>query len=100
MTRKITLSVNNTPIDLDFFVAGYIDHVTSGIIASLKNASEIKDLELNIDSDGIVTINLNGTDIPLNFFSTEIIRSTITSMVTPLKGVTGTINTLELKIER
>ncbi len=98
MTRKITLSVNNTPIDLDFFVAGYIDHVTSGIIASLKNASEIKNLELNIDSDGIVTINLNGADLHLNFFSTEIIRGTITSMVVPLKGVTGTINTLELKI--
>ena len=100
MTRKITLSVNNTPIDLDYFVAGYLDHVTGGIIASLKGASEIKKLELNIDEDGIVTIDLNDADIPLNFFTTEIIRGTITSMVAPLKGVSGAINKLELKIER
>jgi hypothetical protein len=100
MTRKITLSVNDNPIDLDYFVAGYFDHVTGGIIASLKGASELKKLELNIDEDGIVTIDLNGTDIPLNFFTTEIIRSTVTGMVMPLKGVAGAIDKLELKIER
>jgi formate dehydrogenase assembly factor FdhD len=100
VTRKITLSVNNTPIDLDYFVAGYLDHVTGGIIASLKGASDIRKLELNIDEDGIVTIELNGADIPLNFFTTEIVRSTVTGMVIPLKGVAGAINKLELKIER
>lgn len=100
MTRKITLSVNNSPIDLDYFVAGYLDHVTGGIIASLKGVSEINKLELNIDEDGIVTINLNGADIPLNFFTTEIIRSTAIGMVAPLKGVAGTIDKLELKIVR
>jgi hypothetical protein len=100
VTRKITLSVNNTHIDLDYFAAGYLDHVIGGIIASLKGASEIKKLELNIDEDGIVTIDLNGTDIPLNFFTTEIIRGTVTGMVAPLKGVAGAIDKLELKIER
>jgi formate dehydrogenase assembly factor FdhD len=100
VTRKITLSVNNTPINLDYFVAGYLDHVTGGIITSLKDISEIKKLELNIDEDGIVTIDLNGADIPLNFFTTEIIRGTVTGMVAPLKGVSGAINKLELKIER
>jgi hypothetical protein len=100
VTRNISLSVNNTPIKLDYFVEGYLDHVTVGIIASLKGASEIKDLELNIDQDGIVTVNLNGADIPLNFFASEIIKSTVTGMVTPLKGVEGAIDKLQLKIER
>jgi formate dehydrogenase assembly factor FdhD len=100
VTRKITLSVNDTPINLDYFVAGYLDHVTGGIVTSLKGIGEIKKIELNIDEDEIVTIELNGADIPLNFFTTEIIRNTVTGMVTPLKGVTGPINKLELKIER
>jgi hypothetical protein len=100
VTRKISLSVNDTPISLDYFVSGYLDHVTGGIIASLKGTGEIKNLELDIDSDGIVTINLNGAEIPINFFTTEIIKSTVTGIVTPLKGVAGTIDKLELKIER
>jgi hypothetical protein len=100
MTRNISLSVNDTPIKLDEFVTGYIDQVTGGMMASLKGTTAIKALELNINEDGTVTINLNGADIPLNFFATEIIKSTLTGMVTPLKGVEGAINKLGLKIER
>jgi hypothetical protein len=100
VTRKISLSINDRPVQLDYFVAGYLDHVTAGIIASLKGVSEIKDLELNIDNDGIVTINLNGADIPLNFFASEIVKSTVSGMVAPLKGVEGVIHKLELKIGR
>jgi hypothetical protein len=100
VTRNITLSVNDTSIKLDYFTSGYVDHVTGGIIDSLKGTAAIKSLELEIDDDGIVAINLNGADIPLNFFATEIIKSTITGMVTPLKGVEGAIKKLKLKIER
>ena len=100
MTRNISLSVNDTPIKLDYFVAGYLDHVTGGIVSSLKGADAIKNLELNIDEDGNVTINLNGADIPLNFFATEIVKSTVEGIVAPLKGIDGAINKVELKIER
>jgi hypothetical protein len=100
VTRKISLSVNDMPIKLDYFVAGYLDHVTGGIISSLKGAGEIKNLELSIDNDGQVTINLNSGDIPLGYFATEIIKSTVAGMVTPLKGVVGVIEKLELKIDR
>jgi hypothetical protein len=100
VTRNISLSVNDRPIKLDYFVAGYLDHVTGGIISSLKGTGEIKNLVLNIDSDGIVTVNLNGADIPLNFFASEIVKSTVAGMVAPLKGVEGAIEKLELKIGR
>jgi hypothetical protein len=100
VTRNISLSVNDTPIKLDYFVAGYLDHVTGGIISSLKGSGEIKDLELNIDSDGIVTVNLNGADIPLNYFASEIVKSTVAGMLAPLKGVEGAIDKLKLKIGR
>jgi hypothetical protein len=100
VTREISLVVNNTPISLDYFIAGYIDHIVGGIVASLKDTGEINNLELNIDNDGIVVLNLNGVEVPLNFFSTEIIKSTLEGVLKPLKGVTGGVKTMELKIAR
>jgi hypothetical protein len=100
VTREISLSVNDTPVKLDYFVTGYIDHVVGGIVASLKDTGDIKTLELTIDSDGLVAMDLNGAEVPLSFFPSEIIKSTVEGMVTPLKGVTGGVSSLELKITR
>lgn len=100
MTRKITLSVNNTPIDLDYFVAGYLDRVVGGIIESLRDTGEISTLKLKIDNAGQVAINLNGSDVPLTPFPVEIIRSTVFGVVAPLKGVAASVENLELDIER
>lgn len=100
MTRKISLSVNNKPVKLDYFVEGYVDHIVGGIVASLKDTGEIKSLELTIDNQGQVKIDLNGADVPLSFFPVEIIRSTVTGMVATLKGVDKGIDRLELKISR
>ena len=100
MTSKIDLSVNDKPVKLDYFVAGYIDHVVGGIVASLKDTGEIKTLELTIDNEGQVKINLNGADVPLSYFPVEIIKNTITGMVVTLKGVDEGIDRLELKISR
>ena len=87
MTKKVSLTVNDVPIKLDFFVEGYVEHVTAGILASLKDTGEIKDLELDIDNEGQVKINLNGSEVPLSYFPIEIIRNTVFGMVSNLKGV-------------
>jgi hypothetical protein len=100
VTRKIDLSVNDKPIKLDYFVAGYVDHVVGGIIASLKDTGEIKTLELTIDNESQVKIILNGADVPLTYFPVEIIRNTITGMAATLKGVDKGVDRLELKISR
>jgi hypothetical protein len=68
MTRQISLYVNNFPVNLDYFVENYIDHVAGGIVASLKDTGEIESLELNIDNEGQVTMNLNNADVPLKYF--------------------------------
>jgi formate dehydrogenase assembly factor FdhD len=99
MTRKIDLTVNNTPVDLDYFVAGFLDHVTGGIVASLHDTSEVKRLKLTMNEKD-VRINLNGVDVPLNYFAAEIIRNTVLGMLAPLKGVEGAVNKMELNIER
>ena len=56
MTKKVELTVNDVPINLDYFVEGYVESVTAGILASLKDTGEIKDLELDIDNEGQVQI--------------------------------------------
>lgn len=100
MSRKLNLSVNDVPINLDHFVHKYIEHVVGGIVASLKDTGEIDSLELTIDNEGQVAINLNNTSVPLSYFPMEIIRGTILSMVSTLKGVDTEINRLEITISQ
>ena len=99
MIRRISLSVNDVPVELDYFVQEYIDHVVGGIVGSLKDTGEIESLELSIDNEGQVTINLNGSAIPLKYFPNEVIKSTILGMVSTLKGV-GEVDRLEITIDR
>ena len=87
MIRQVSLSVNDKPIEIDYFVQGFIDHTISGILAALEGTGEIKSLVLTIDGDK-VTINLNNALVPINPFVSKIIKSTITGMVSSLKGVT------------
>jgi hypothetical protein len=95
MAKKVTLSVNDVPIQLIPFVQDYITGVVRGIVASLKDTGEIGDLKLTLDNQGQVAINLNGVDVPLKYFPVEIIKSTILGMVVPLKGV-GEVYRLEI----
>jgi hypothetical protein len=98
MTKQISLSVNDVPIELDYFVHEYIEHVIGGILASLHDTGEIENLQLAIDNEGQVTINLNNADVPIKYFPNEIIRSTILGMMTPLKGVSE-VDRLQLDIK-
>ena len=98
MARTVNLLVNDVPIELDYFVHGYLDHVVGGIIGSLRDTGEIEELELDIDNEGQVTINLNNADVPIKYFPNEIIKSTIMGIITPLRGV-NEVNRLHLSIK-
>ena len=98
VSRQVSLSVNDTPIELDYFVQGFIDHTISGMLVSLKGTEEIKSLDVSIEGDK-VAINLNNDILPINPFVNEIIRSTIVGMVSPLKGVSE-INKAYIGIRR
>ena len=99
MTRQVSLSVNDVPINLECFIEEYLDHVIGGILGSLKDTEEIKSLALSINNEGQVTINLNDADVPIKYFPTEIIKSTILGMVSTLKGV-DEIDRLDITIKR
>ena len=99
MTRAVTLSVNGISISTDYFVAGFVDHTVSGMIEALEGTSPIQRLSLSVDGEK-VTIDLNGGNVvPVNYFAGKIIKSTLTGIFTPLKGVTLPINKVQLTIE-
>ena len=98
MTRQVSISVNDAPITLDYFVEGFIDHTTGGMIAALEGTGEIETLALSIEGDK-VTINLNNAEVRISFFVGKIIRNTITCRVSSLKGVSE-IHKVAISIRR
>ncbi len=88
-SKQVNLNVNDMPIEMDFFVQGFIDRVISGIISALKGTCRIKNLDFSIEEDTVI-INLNGSVVPTNTFVNKIIRSTVAGMVSELKGVSDT----------
>lgn len=98
MTRQVILQVNETPIPLDYFAEGFVDHTLSGIVAALKGTGEIVSLDVAIDGES-VSVTLNGADVPVNLFASKIIRNTLTGLVSSLKGV-GVAEKIAIAIRR
>lgn len=99
MTRQMSLTVNDNPIQLDYFVSAFIDHTAAGMIESLENTEAIRSLDLTIDAD-IVTVVLNNKPLEINKFVMKIMKSTVSGMVAPLKGVSQPVNKVALGITR
>lgn len=97
-SKQVNLSVNDAPIEIDYFVQGFIDHVLSGILTALRGTCRIKNLDFSIEKD-TVNINLNGSAVPINEFVNRIIRNTVVDMVTSLKGGRE-VNKLKIEVSR
>jgi hypothetical protein len=97
-STRVSLSVNNAPIALNDFIQGYIEHVTSSILASLRGTADIESVTIAIEGDQ-VSIVLNHAGVPLNPFVSRIIRSTMLGMVSALKGV-STIERMQVLLTK
>ena len=97
-SKQVNLYVNDTSIEIDYFVQGFIDHVISGMLSALRGTCRIKNLDLSIKGKA-VKIDLNGSTVPINDFVNKIIRNTVIGMVTSLKGVSE-IKNLKIEISR
>jgi hypothetical protein len=97
MTREISLTVNERPIALDYFVQGFVDHTVGGMLGALEGTGEIRNLELTVDGNQ-VTIDLNHAVIPTNPFVSTIIRNTVAGMMSSLEGVEAPIQRVRLRI--
>jgi hypothetical protein len=98
MTRHISLIVNDSPIEMDYFVQGFVDHTVYGMVSSLEGIKEIHDIEIKIDGSD-TKISINGNPVPLNDFVSTIVSSTMRGMVSTLKGVEKT-GRIQVTIER
>ena len=98
MTRHISLSVNDSPIDMDYFVQGFVDHTVYGMVSSLEGVKEINDIEIKINGSDVIIL-VNDNPLPLNDFAAVITGSTVRGMVSPLKGV-GKPEKIQIVIQR
>jgi hypothetical protein len=98
MTRRIALSVNDKPIELDYFVQSFIDHTTGGMVEALEGTGNIKTLDISIEA-GEARLTLNGAIVPMNAFVSKIVMNTVLGMISSLKGV-GDTSRLNISIER
>ena len=98
MTKQVSLSVNDVPIEIDYFVAGFIEHTIGGMLSALEGTGEIETMDMSIEADE-VTINLNNATVPINPFVSKIIKNTVFGMVSSLKGV-NEIDKMNLSITR
>ncbi|HKI48532.1 MAG TPA: hypothetical protein VKA69_04350 [Desulfobacteria bacterium] len=98
MTRKIKLSVNNSPVEIDYFMQGFIDHTACGMVSSLEGVVEIEDLEISVEGER-TAIHLNKTPLPINDFVSDLVRNTLIGMVSTLKGVSD-VDQLRLNVQR
>jgi hypothetical protein len=86
MTRQISLSVDDSPIEMDYFVQSFIDHTVFGMVASLERTHDIRHIEIRINGhDAAISVNNNA--VPVNEFVAGIVSSTVRGMVSSLKGV-------------
>ena len=97
MSRQVSLSVNNEPIRIEFFVGNLIDNVVGGIIATLEGVEEPKEVELVINQ-GTVSLSVNEAQVPTNEFVSKVTTSTLFALVSCLKGV-GQIEDLRIDIK-
>ena len=98
MAKEVHLSVNDSPIEIEYFVRDFIEQVVIGVLAGLRGTGPIENLELTIDNAKQVTIDLNNAQVPLSPFANTIVDSTIKGIVSTLRGVTS-INTLQITIK-
>lgn len=98
MTRRIELSVNDAPIEMDYFVQSFIDHTAGGIVEALEHTGQIRNLEIAIRGEDLHMI-LNDEPVPMNSFVTDLIRNTLVGMISSLKGV-DEIVTARISISR
>jgi hypothetical protein len=98
MTKRIRLSVNDNPIEMDYFVQRFVDHTVGGIVSSLEGVGDVRDIEMKINGND-VSVSVNAGDVPLNDFVAAIVCNTVRGMVSSLKGIEST-EKIQIGIQR
>ena len=95
-SKKVELSVNYIPINVEKFVQQFIEAVIIGILSALKDYRKANNIKLSIDGD-TVDITVDNNVIQIKPFVNTFVRNTVSGMISSLKGV-GQIDRLEINI--
>ncbi|MFW6147020.1 MAG: hypothetical protein ACOC6B_01345 [Thermodesulfobacteriota bacterium] len=98
MTRQISLSVDDSPIEMDYFVQSFIDHTVFGMVSSLEGVHDISEIDAQINGND-AAVSINNRPVPLNDFAAAILSSTVRGMVSSLKGV-GKAERIRIGVQR
>jgi hypothetical protein len=99
MATELNLAVNDIQIKTDYFVKEFTEHTAIGMMGGLRDTGEVTELNFSIQ-DGVVTIVINGRNIPVNEYATKILITTTEGMLKPMKGVTFPIKKVKLFIKK
>lgn len=85
-TRQITLKANDIPVEIDYFVWRYVDHIVGGIVPCLHSTGDIQTVDLPSSDENTILI-LNKDTVQMNSFVQQIVRNTVEGIVSSLKGI-------------
>ena len=94
---RTTLLINDTTVELNPFIEGFLGKTVAGAVSALRGAENMQSLEVSLKGRE-VRVTVNGTQLPLTGFPEEIIASTLLGMVSPLKGV-DEVDSLDIKVD-
>jgi hypothetical protein len=94
---KAWLKVNDRPVAMNNFVEEFLSRTVAGAVASLRGADKIQSLKI-YGEKGNIEISVNGTEIPLTPFPSDLISNTLMAMISSLKDV-GDIKSIDIRVE-
>ena len=83
---EITLTVNDSPIELNEFAEQYLVNVVIGAVSTLRGFEVVYSMDISLKGEEVRVI-LNGNELSLTPFPNDIIAGTLTGMVSSLRGV-------------
>ena len=83
---KTSISVNNSPVDLNEFAHTYITRIVLCAVSMLKGGQDVKSLSYDLSGDKVSLI-INNADIPLSPFPRAALIGTFSGMVSSLRGI-------------
>lgn len=86
MTKSVILIVNEKPVEIDYFVQGFIDHTVRGMVLALEGVIEAEHIGIILKGED-TEISVDNNQLQINPFVSRITSNTIRGMVKSLKGV-------------
>ena len=94
---KAKLRMNKITVEMNAFVEDFLARTVVGMVSSLRGVDKIHSLEIHKEK-GDVKVTVNGNEIPLTPFPNNIIRNTLTALISSLKDGDKKIDSWDINV--